>query len=393
MHKKLIDMRKTFKTITNQSVDLRDLAVAYKTDPDTVDDSDSIVTTINPCIDVFEAIYNELNGLDSTVRTNIFNSKIEFIVFKDVSYLNYKKFQKFSKWEKFIDPNELVNLLYTIFVDEGLLNLCKLTCIDFIMFMNVLSYSYNRNTYHNIYHALDIAVRGYFLYKKIEKHYRKCKLVLLSLLLGCLLHDAGHLGLKSPFLSKHSSLLVKQFGKVSLNEKMHFYIAKILLQNKEYSLIRHLVQVDQADILSNVEKIILSTDLAMHNQYKEMLNTHIHQKVEIIIKGPSVKMSHMELITIIKVSDISNSTTEYNYYNKTSNLVIAEENEERCLESEFPWALDSNESHNFKLKFIEIYALDYFKAVGKRYPEFEFLYQMALKNGELLKSKVDTCSQ
>lgn len=389
MHKKLLDIRKTLKIITTEHIDISN---AKEKKLKSFDDVAYSPKKSPLGLDIYKAICSELNGIVlQKLERKMEDTKIEVPIFKDVVCYDEIEFTRLFTWNTWIERSSLSNLLYTIFVREKLIPFCKITKEEFVEFLNAVSYTYNGNKYHNVYHALDITVRGYFLYKKIENRYIESKSITLSLLLGCLLHDAGHLGFRSVFLANNSKLLFKKFGSESLNEKMHFFIARILLKNKNYSIIKNLKEKEQEKILKNIEDMILSTDLQKHAKYVKMLDEVPEVLCDIIVKGP-IRMSKIVLITLLKITDLSNSTTDYAYFHSIGDLVISEENDERHFTSESRWLPMNGECNNYKLSFLETYLLDYCSAIGRKFAELRFLYDKVLENSRLLRCDISDCN-
>ncbi|KAM0674909.1 hypothetical protein GVAV_001728 [Gurleya vavrai] len=325
--------------------------------------------------------------------------------FKHYSYIKEVKLCKdfsshLKNYSTRLSLNQSSNFFYSILHTENLLSIFNISTQKYLNFINTVIHYYNKNIYHNIYHAFDVLFTGYFLYKKICDSYERNNEFLLSLLLALLLHDIGHLGFSSPFLDKHCTFLKRYFDKrnrfdldkttfkdpdkiieknenlfneikdnkivkdeknniekgldfkkkesnlkkndsakkdlnfkddnseknlmnsnkddlISLNEKMHSEIAKIILTS-EYSL----CDVKNTNILKIIDELILSTDLRLHDNYLKRMK--LKKNRDIIIPNLKPELEIIDLIVIIKISDISNTSKSFDMCDEIGKLVFME---------------------------------------------------------------------
>lgn len=392
MHKKILDIRKTFKIITKRSIDLYNTTGSVFYETDVYWDAEPKACCLKYCDETVKAIISELNKSDPREKGDekrVSEERIEIPIFEEVKLLNDEELHDQIKWDTWINVRDLANILFTIFIKEDLLSLCKITPADFIQFLNAVSYSYNKNPYHNIYHGLDVAIRGYFMYKRVEGRYLRNNVIVISLILGSLLHDVGHLGFRSSFLVKHSKTLLNLFGEKSLNERMHCHIARVILEHHEYSIIRNLKITDQVKIQNNIEAMILGTNLEDHAYYIDKFLSQPDRIGDIIIKGPVRKMSQIELVILLKIADLSNTTLDAPYFHKVSSLVSEEENSEKYFAPETCVMPTTCEAEKYLLSFLEIYIVDFYCLIKDRLEELGFLYDNVVKNYQVLKDKVE----
>lgn len=170
------------------------------------------------------------------------------------------------------------NLFYTI-----LRNNFSFKKDQVLAFLNAVIYYYNENVYHNIFHAFDTFFTVFYLSKRLNLDY----------LLALILHDVGHLGFTSKFLSTHCHFLHDKFGPDSLNEKMHIYIGNIILK-------------ETLNLELDIETYIIGTDLKLHDKFLE--NFYFVD----------------EYIILLKISDISNCLKDFIYCQKIGKKVFQE---------------------------------------------------------------------
>ncbi|KAM0687406.1 cAMP-specific 3' [Conglomerata obtusa] len=263
---------------------------------------------------------------------------------------------------------ESSNLLYTILHTENLLLSFHITIPSYLRFINTVIYYYNHNIYHNIYHAFDILFTSYYLYKKIAHDYLPNKKLLIALLLSALMHDIGHLGFTSDFVYQYGEVF-KKLGRVSLNEKIHVKVAHTILRSEMSLLdfkrqtITNNIDKDNIgrkddsndinifdinildDLCSDVQTLIMSTDLTQHDFYvQQMQNAPIKD-----LKNQNIKtvIEIKDMIVLIKVADIASTSKSFEMCIEIGKLVAMEMEVERLIR-EVLNNIENNKSGNIE---------------------------------------------
>lgn len=416
---------------------ISDRDTCHKSDSDTSHDSTSYKSTGN-------------------LLDHPFVKHVSIVAIPDTFYNNFTLF-------------ESVNLFYSILHFENILNLFKISQTQFLNFINTTFYFYNENIYHNIFHAFDTLFTGYFLYKKMRCGKRgaadssadgdatdgpavctangsasdanavctadgsasdavcTAEGRLLALLLALFLHDVGHLGFTSKFM--YETLFVDE-NLLSLNEKIHAFIAeKILTEQNSLSLNQKIVKL--------VKKLIMCTDLNKHKEYEDMIKNRGDCDAKFDMHAQS---AFVDLVAIMKVSDISSTAKNTETSIKIGKLVLLELELERIIKEEISTMrecaihddkciihddkctlrddkcitnsaectshgkqgenaddpkfnavsdfFDKNCVIQSQINFYEAFSLPFFEVVAKVYAEFDFVYKNCKNNYlEFLKLK------
>ncbi|KAK1349947.1 hypothetical protein LUQ84_000934 [Hamiltosporidium tvaerminnensis] len=239
----------------------------------------------------------------------------------NISYLKSKLFKK----------NKLI--IY-IFESMNILKYLKITNKDLSVFINTVFYYYGPNAYHNEDHIIDVFISSYYLLKKIDNINQKTALIIL---VSALLHDIGHLGLSTKYLSSQKYFTDK-FDRSSLCERIHCFISNLILNTYECNILRNLKIEERNEINFYIQQLILSTDILEQEKYINMFICH-HHDFFFSRLDKNCKKDNECLKTEIIISKNSKNLNCLNYSNQrigiqAIDLYLKSNSKKRNLESE-----------------------------------------------------------
>ncbi|GFO18541.1 cGMP-specific 3',5'-cyclic phosphodiesterase [Plakobranchus ocellatus] len=190
----------------------------------------------------------------------------------------------------------------------------------FCRWMLSVKKNYRNVTYHNWRHAFNAGQMNNIL-TNVE-----C----LALMVGCLCHDLDHRGTNNQFQHKTMSPLAELYG-TSTMEHHHFDQCIMILSTKGSDIFRNLSHEAYEQVLSLLEKAILSTDLALYFRYRG--------KFFQLVKSGNSNWQDDENRNLLRsmmmtASDVSAISKPWEIQKKVASLVASEFFEQGDLEKE-----------------------------------------------------------
>lgn len=154
---------------------------------------------------------------------------------------------------------------YYVFTTLGLTELFDISNQKLRNFLTAVESGYNKNYYHNSFHAADVASSTVFL---IINGLGFCGKVsdidIFGLVVAALCHDIGHPGLNNSFLIARQDELAMLYNDKSVLENMHAYRTFQILKTKSCNIHSKLSQTDVKIFRKIVIESIIATDLSLH---------------------------------------------------------------------------------------------------------------------------------
>lgn len=132
--------------------------------------------------------------------------------------------------------------------------------------------NYPANPFHNFAHALDVAYSVSLSFRDIEVDYFMSEDVQLWVLIACIGHDLGHLGVNNQYLIESSHELAVMYNDRSPLENMHCSRLFQILGDPEANVFLASSKEDYKEIRKGIIDAILHTDVTKHNEMVKELN-------------------------------------------------------------------------------------------------------------------------
>eukprot|EP01038_Epipyxis_sp_PR26KG_P015310 gene15310-20632_t len=247
--------------------------------------------------------------------------------------------ERLNSWEFDVleyTNDELCEITVYIFASLHLLDDFRIPMPTFQNFLREISNRYiNTNTYHNFKHGCDVMHTSYRLLTVPALNTIFSSLEVLSLIVGAIAHDVGHLGVNNVFLVKAKHELAILHNDRSPLENMHCVVLYDIVNKAATNIFMNLTDPQWRDCRKSILNIILGTDMSHH--FEQISKTQLFFEVngedtggfcsgvkdEIeCFKEDKNRSFIMELI--LHVSDISNPYKPFNICAKWADLVVEE---------------------------------------------------------------------
>ncbi|KAL0234664.1 hypothetical protein PCE1_001700 [Barthelona sp. PCE] len=239
-------------------------------------------------------------------------------------------------------------------------------------FFDVIETMSQHNAYHNRSHVLDVLyISVFFIAHSTIDSFKPEEL--LSVGLATICHDCGHPGLNEACLRKIDHDITKAFPDASPLEKLHLKITKHTITAS--GLLSHLGSGVVDRIISNVEQLIISTDMALHSKILHSATALEGLTLEQI--PPEKRIIFLQLF--IKAVDISNVTKSFSlakrwaqrYYREVQDMVTIAPSFAPDLSPPLPASLA--DVCKQQIGFINFLALPLFTMLTECYTEINFV--------------------
>ncbi|ORE02450.1 HD-domain/PDEase-like protein [Rhizopus microsporus var. microsporus] len=298
-----------------------------------------------------------------------------------------------------LTEQDLIHSAYLVF--DQLLSLPELSSLnlkdqlyDFII--DLASVYHNDNPYHNFAHAVDVLQCLFYMLSELgllpftnkskSDTVRPQDLLSLydifALLIAAIGHDAAHPGVNNMFLINTSNPLAILYNDQSVLESLHSVTLFQLLS--KHGIDKRVSQVSPAcyrDFRKIIISSILSTDMALHNEYVDKIKEQAKRLHSIDLNQLNRSTAEKERIllcsALIKCADISNVARAFQHSQQWAKLLVDEFAAQGNLEKEFgiavsPASDDSIALEDSQINFIQFVALDLFKSLSMVTKEIAF---------------------
>lgn len=206
----------------------------------------------------------------------------------------------FDFWRYVSDPGFLLELLKCMYVDLGLVDKLSIPLDALRHFLAAVFVDYNDNPYHNFNHCFCVTQMMFSLIWGFTDSWLTDfeKFILLT---SAICHDLDHPGTNNAYQKKAQTWFTQKYHD-SFLERHHADEAKQILSRPDCDILVGLSAEDQQRALALLKKLILATDMALHQQF-------VTQFKEVLASGYDFNnQEHRELVMLLmlKACDISN---------------------------------------------------------------------------------------
>lgn len=200
-------------------------------------------------------------------------------------------------------------------------------CIDLpklVEYIKVIRATYrDENPYHNHIHAADVLQTTHIFLSVNDMRENFTDVELAAVLIGAIVHDAGHVGINNAFLVKTMHPLAQIYNGQSVLESCHASAALYLLSIPRYNFFpeansENNVKDILADFRSLVVDCLLATDMKHHVEHISTIQGILSDGVIRDVECTKV------LRAVLHVADISNPMKPYDTYLAWAQRVQAE---------------------------------------------------------------------
>ena len=225
-----------------------------------------------------------------------------------------------------IEPNLFLPCIVHMFHHFHLFDTYKIEPIKFVNFIHALTNSYNTNSYHNVYHAIDTCQTSYVFLRSYGATEYIPSLDILSLLLAALCHDVGHSGLTNNYHCNAGTALALLYNDQSVLENYHCTTTFKLLSDPSCNVLCNLSHNDYKHVRHSMISGILATDMSQHFVLLERFNSVMCS--DKFTKPTTTQLTDNERTVIFNVvlhsADISNPCKPWVTQKKWADALLVE---------------------------------------------------------------------
>eukprot|EP01137_Pigoraptor_chileana_P000135 Opistho-2@35795 len=281
--------------------------------------------------------------------------------------------------------NTELAVLLEIMIDHGLglVESLKMNRTKLRSFLRVMQTNYNDDEhvpYHCWRHAFYVSQMMYTIVFNCNLRRTFTDLDLLTLMLSCIAHDVGHMGLNNAY---HKSAQTDLFTKypVSTLESFHVDITLGVLSKSEYDVLDFLAPTEHQAVADHIVRNILTTDMAMHfDKMKEVEKMHAEGRT---LNDRNCQMLVMELL--VKACDVSNEARTPDVCDKWAERLNDEffkQGDRELAEGlQVTPRMDRRTVSKAAAQtfFIRMFSLPLYEAIGVSFPSFSEIYVPRLR--------------
>jgi hypothetical protein len=223
-----------------------------------------------------------------------------------------------------------------IFSVMGFFNDFQIPVPVFEAFILEMSRQYkDKNSYHNFFHACDVAHTTFRLIMESELHKILSKLEIFSTVVAAIGHDVGHPGVNNNFLVKSRDKLAMIHNDRSPLENMHCSLLYEIMSDANKNIFCGLSEAEWREARKSITTSILGTDMMHHfdqiNRVQIFLEVN-GQEIKNFLNGSSMEVPCMQdqdqrlfiMELFLHCADISNPYKPFTICEAWANIVVEE---------------------------------------------------------------------
>eukprot|EP00056_Hartaetosiga_gracilis_P003182 m.60259 g.60259 ORF g.60259 m.60259 type:complete len:446 (-) comp11360_c0_seq5:125-1462(-) len=173
-----------------------------------------------------------------------------------------------------MDPSTMLMHWFVMFQELDLMEKCNVSPVVLREFFTCMHNSYRDNTYHNFFHAMDVAQFSFAVYmnsSSLKVHLTPLDMFC-ALILG-LAHDLDHPGVNNDFLIKIRDPVALLYNSTSVLENTHSASLFLLMNNRPTCDVLANLPADQLKQARRfISRGILATDMSRHFKLIKAIN-------------------------------------------------------------------------------------------------------------------------
>ena len=222
-----------------------------------------------------------------------------------------------------LNSDELVLFLEALYEDLGLVKEFNIPKDKLRTFLLTMRESYHEeNSYHNFFHAVDVASGVRWLVKNTGAGQHINRLEILALFTGAIGHDVDHPGTTNSFQVNILSKIALQHNNRSVLENHHLNVLLSVLRTDGADILAGLHKDQRAQCINNMVDNVLATDIMRHFDFSAQLTTKIMSGSPFNVD----RIDDRKLVTMatLKLADISNASKEFDVAQQWADRVLEE---------------------------------------------------------------------
>ncbi|XP_067872118.1 3',5'-cyclic-AMP phosphodiesterase 4C-like isoform X2 [Heterodontus francisci] len=218
--------------------------------------------------------------------------------------------------------------MYAIFKERKLLKAFRIPVTTFISYMLTLEDHYHSDvSYHNNYHAADVAQSTHFLLRSPALEAVFTDLEILSAIFASAIHDVDHPGVSNQFLINTNSELALMYNDSSVLENHHLAVGFKLLQKENCDIFQNLNKKQLQNLRKMTIDMVLATDMTKHMNLLADLKTMVETK-KVTSLGVLLLDNYPDRIQVLQnmvhCADLSNPTKPLHLYRTWVDKIMLE---------------------------------------------------------------------